>query len=706
MSTTPEDRPDGTPREDEQAASQDTTSTPAAPSTAATPATPTTSDTPAVPTTEPVAQHPQEAPTQRISPAPTQSLPQASPAAQQAPTQPLHAPLAGPLPGAQSPQTAQASQHGAPGGMAAQSPQHGGPAAQTPQPSTGWGRPGDPYAVPGAQRPSPSPYGAAPQVPQPTAAQQPQTSQAHPPQHPGAQLPQAQSPQPQSPQAQGQQHPGHQPSARPTVSWGAPAAPAPQVGSESGTSQSGTPQPTGTFAGPYGAEPEHPNGGPEYPAAFGAPAPPEQQADQTAAEKKQRTRVPLIPMVAVAVITALVASGGTAFLVTALDRNSSTSSTNIATLGQTSADGVPVSGSSVENPDWQAVASAVKDSVVAIQVVTSAGEAEGSGVIADSDGNIITNNHVVSGAQDSQVQVTLTDGRIYTADVVGTDSTTDLAVIRLQDPPDDLSPAAMADTTPTVGDPVMAVGNPLGLANTVTTGIVSALDRPVSTTESGSSETVVTNAIQIDAAVNPGNSGGPLFNASGQVIGITSSIATTSSASGSIGLGFAIPISLAQMITGQLVQDGVAEHAYLGVGLTDGTATADGVTRAGAQVQSVSGNSPASKAGLQTGDVIVAIDDKVVGGAESLTGYVRTYASGDEVTLTVVRDGKSLNVEVTMAVREEEGTSSGQSGSGQQGQQGQGDSGDGSDGSGDGLENMTPEQLYEWFQQQQGGDQG
>jgi putative serine protease PepD len=237
----------------------------------------------------------------------------------------------------------------------------------------------------------------------------------------------------------------------------------------------------------------------------------------------------------------------------------------------------------------------------------------------------------------------------------------------------------------------MAVGNPHGQANTVTTRLDSAREPPVSTTEDGSSDTVVTNAIQIDAAVNPGNSGGPLFDAQGKVIGITSSIATTSSESGSIGLGFAIPVNLADMIAGQLIEDGTAEHAFLGVGLTDNTATADGVTRAGAQVQTVTSGSPAASAGIKEGDVIVAIDGKSVAGAESLTGYVRAYASGDKVTLTLVRDGTSLDVDVTLAVREE--TTSSDSGSGS-----------GDSGSTD-PRNMTPDELWQWFQQQQGGGQ-
>ena len=252
------------------------------------------------------------------------------------------------------------------------------------------------------------------------------------------------------------------------------------------------------------------------------------------------------------------------------------------------------------------------------------------------------------------MQVTLVDGRLFDATVVGTDPTTDLAVIKLKDVPDDLKASALGDSSKvTVGEPVMAVGNPLGLANTVTTGIVSAVDRPVSTAGENGSEGTVTNAIQIDAAVNPGNSGGPLFDAKGQVIGINSSIATLSSESGSIGLGFAIPVDLVKNIAAQLVEDGTAEHAFLGVGLSDGTATADGVTRRGAVVESVSEGSPAAKAELQVKDTIVAIDGKAVGGAESLTAYVRALASGADSTLTVVRDGKTLEVDVTLAVRPE-----------------------------------------------------
>ena len=368
-----------------------------------------------------------------------------------------------------------------------------------------------------------------------------------------------------------------------------------------------------------------------------------------------------VPLVATAAGAALVASVATTGLLVGFDRPSH-SATTIASLGATSSEAVPVSGSTVANPDWEKVAEAVRPSVVAIKVQISGGEAQGSGVIVDTKGHILTNNHVVAGATQGGISVTLSDGRVFAATVAGTDPTTDLAVITLTNPPSDLVPAVLGDSSKVVvGEPVMAVGNPLGLSSTVTTGIVSALDRPVSTSD-GSSQAVVTNAIQIDAAINPGNSGGPLFDAQGEVVGITSSIASLSQSSGSIGLGFAIPSNLADRIGAELLADGTASHAFLGVELTDGEATADGVTRMGAQIHSVSAGTPASAAGLKVGDVIVAIDGNPVSGAESLTGYVRALAAGQSATLTVVRDGKSFTVDVTFAALDSSSTSGSQQG--------------------------------------------
>ncbi|MEZ0448104.1 trypsin-like peptidase domain-containing protein [Cellulomonas sp. ICMP 17802] len=444
-----------------------------------------------------------------------------------------------------------------------------------------------------------------------------------------------------------------------------------------------------------------------YQPAAAYAAPPAPQATVTAPRKRSLW----LPVTGAAAAAAILAAVATAGLTHSLsdDDASGNRPASLATVGQATNDTVPVSGSTNDNPDWEAVAKAVQQSVVAIQVSTGNGSgAEGSGVIIDDAGHIVTNNHVVAGADPSSVEVTLTDGRIFKATIVGTDATTDLAVIKLTDAPKDLKPAALGDSAKVlVGQPVMAVGNPLGLANTVTTGIVSAVDRPVSTSGENTGEATVTNAIQIDAAVNPGNSGGPLFDAQGHVIGINSSIATLSSESGSIGLGFAIPVDLVKNIAAQLISDGTAEHAFLGVTLSDGTATADGVTRRGAVVQSVSDGSPAASAKLQAKDTIVAIDGKAVGGAESLTAYVRALPSGTKVTLTIVRDGKASDVDVTLAVRKEtastngssdqqNGQQDGQQGGDQQGQQQAPDS------SGSGVpDGLSPDQLWQWFQQQQ-----
>ncbi|MDM7832223.1 S1C family serine protease [Cellulomonas edaphi] len=449
------------------------------------------------------------------------------------------------------------------------------------------------------------------------------------------------------------------------------------------------------------------------PAAPGAQAQPvnpwfpDQPAVATQAPAKKRGA--WLPVTSAAAVGALVA-GIAVFGITHDDGPDGASPASLATIGQTSNDAVPVSGSTSDDPDWQAVSKAVQPSVVAIAVTTSQGGAQGSGVIIDDAGHIVTNNHVVAGAE-GKVSVTLTDGRIFDATVVGTDPTTDLAVIKLDKAPSGLVPAAIGDSAGVVvGEPVMAVGNPLGLANTVTTGIVSAVDRPVSTQGENGGAGTVTNAIQIDAAVNPGNSGGPLFDAQGRVIGINSSIATLSSQSGSIGLGFAIPSNLVKNVAAQLIESGTAKHAFLGVGLNDGTATADGVTRAGAKIESVSDGSPAAAADLKVGDVVVAINDKPVGGAESLTAYVRSLTSGDKATLTIVRDGKALDVDVTLATREDATQQAPQQSTPDQSSPDQStpdqSAPDNGSGQGPNLDQLTPEQLYKWFQEQQGGGDG
>lgn len=339
-----------------------------------------------------------------------------------------------------------------------------------------------------------------------------------------------------------------------------------------------------------------------------------------------------------------------------------------------------------EAADWKTVASEVSGSVVSIQAALSNGTAKGSGAIVSAKGYIVTNNHVISGAQ--QIQVTLSNGQMYTAQVVGTDTTTDLAVIKLDNPPSDLKAVEFADSDKlAVGEDVMAIGNPLGYDDTATTGIVSALNRPVTVTDDSGSD-IVTNAVQIDAAINPGNSGGPTFNAAGQVIGINSSIASTAASSdsaGSIGIGFAIPSNLVKRVANEIIKDGKVKHVGLGVTITTGTVEADGVTRAGAKVtagtsgSAVVSGSPADKAGLKVGDVIVAYDGNAVSSTYSLLGYVRASALNDKVTLTIVRGGKTMDVEVTLDKEESavNGSGSSNSNNNQNNRNGNGQNGNG-----------------------------
>lgn len=413
-------------------------------------------------------------------------------------------------------------------------------------------------------------------------------------------------------------------------------------------------------------------------------------------ETRARRRGPgWVGAIGIAVVASLITSGGFYTLSRNLPAKAEASK---STLFNPQDKGVstpaPVVNSTSQNPDWESVAKAVRPAVVAIMVRTKNQNDQGSGAIIDSDGHILTNNHVVAAAADGNGRITveLHDGRLYKAEIVGRDVLTDLAVIKIVNPPKDLTVVALGDSSKLrVGEAVAAIGNPLGLSSTVTTGIVSALDRPVrvnavqggnqdgnddgpdldlrdlfgggigGSPDDGSvkpqpkNDEVTTNAIQVDAAVNPGNSGGPLFDAKGRVIGVTSSIASLSSGgmfssgqSGSIGLGFAIPINQAKMIATQLIEHGEAVHAALGVVVSEDVATVGDVSRLGAAVQEVSPKGAAYKAGLKTGDIIVGIDGKQVKGSESLVGWVRQYAVGDTVDLQIVRDGKEMKVSATL----------------------------------------------------------
>ena len=394
------------------------------------------------------------------------------------------------------------------------------------------------------------------------------------------------------------------------------------------------------------------------------PAPPVTPPPGTAFQRpREPRRRHLIELTGVALLSAILASGGT-YAVTQAGDQAPTATT---TTQQTKADGTitsPVVQGAQGEVDWAAVAKAVGPSVVSIDIQTTQGEAAGSGVVFDGKGNILTNNHVVQGATGrGDITVTLADGRSFTASIVGTDPSTDLAVIHLAKVPDGLRSITLGNSDGlTVGGPVMAVGNPLGLSGTVTTGIISALDRPVTTGDSGSSspfgsqgsEPVVTNAIQTSAAINPGNSGGALVDSAGRLIGINSSIAqlgNSSGQSGNIGIGFAIPVNEAKSIANQLIDKGKADHAYLGVSTRDTTTTDGSSKRAGAGIASVSSGTPAAAAGLRAGDVVIALNGERVDSSIALIAQVRERTAGDKVTLTIVRNGARQDVSVTLAVK-------------------------------------------------------
>jgi len=300
--------------------------------------------------------------------------------------------------------------------------------------------------------------------------------------------------------------------------------------------------------------------------------------------------------------------------------------------------------SPAEDGSVEQVAGSVLRSVVKINVSGSQGTGSGSGIVLSRDGLILTNNHVVAVAEEGgRIAVNFADGSSAPAEVVGTDPLTDLAVISAEGV-SGLTPATIGQSGQLdVGENVVAIGSPFGLEATVTSGIVSALQRPVSAGDSSQQTASATTypAIQTDAAINPGNSGGPLVNMRGEVVGINSSIRTASSGmgseGGSIGLGFAIPIDNVLPIVEQLRSDETPTHARLGVSVADAAST-DGLV-SGARVESVEAGSAAEAAGLAEGDVITRIDDQLTTDSESLVATIRGRRPGDDVTLTVVPGG-------------------------------------------------------------------
>lgn len=296
------------------------------------------------------------------------------------------------------------------------------------------------------------------------------------------------------------------------------------------------------------------------------------------------------------------------------------------------------------------VARQVIPSVVKLGVRGPMESDEGSGIVLSSDGLILTNNHVVAPATHGvgSLSAILPDGRSVPVEIVGRAPSFDLAVVRAEGVKD-LTPAQLGNSSNVqVGQEVVAVGSPLGLSGTVTSGIISALDRPVRAGGEGSSQDTIFNAIQTDAAINPGNSGGPLTDMQGRVIGINSAIASLGSGNGgqagSIGLGFAIPIDQARRIANELVHKGYATQAVLGVIIPSGRPE-DGA----AVVEQVTPGGPAANAGIHAGELVTKVDGRVIDSGDSLVAAVRSYAPGTTIALTVKDSaGTTRQVQVTL----------------------------------------------------------
>jgi putative serine protease PepD len=288
-----------------------------------------------------------------------------------------------------------------------------------------------------------------------------------------------------------------------------------------------------------------------------------------------------------------------------------------------------------------AVYQRVKDGVVEITTSTGPGGATGSGFVIDEEGHIVTNQHVVGAAE--SVVVEFSDGSEVDAEVVGTDPSTDIAVLDVDRPSSRLTPLSFAGAgSLQVGNPVIAIGSPFGLEGTLTTGVISALGREIQSQNGFTIE----NAVQTDAALNQGNSGGPVLDSQGRVVGVAAQIRSESG--GNVGIGYAIPGDTAQRIARELIADGSVEHAYLGVSLRDdGAATLAGVEGDTPDES----DTPASRAGLQVGDQVTAVDDKSITTGDELRDAIDAKKPGDKITLTIERNGDERTVQVTLGQR-------------------------------------------------------
>ncbi|MFJ8110133.1 S1C family serine protease [Streptomyces sp. NPDC096132] len=384
-------------------------------------------------------------------------------------------------------------------------------------------------------------------------------------------------------------------------------------------------------------------GGPAWGASYQQPAP-----------KSGRGRGGLFAAVLVAALVAGGLGGGLGYTLAKNDDNTGSTTVSASTSGgDVKRDADTVAG----------VAASALPSTVTIEAESSSGEGgTGTGFVFDTQGHIVTNNHVVADAVDGgKVTATFPNGKKYDAEVVGHAQGYDVAVIKLKNAPSDLKPLTLGDSDKVaVGDSTIAIGAPFGLSNTVTTGIISAKNRPVASSDGSGSSSSYMSALQTDASINPGNSGGPLLDAQGNVIGINSAIQSTGSGglggtsqSGSIGLGFAIPINQAKYVAQQLIKTGEPVYAKIGasVSLEDASGGAKITDQGSGGASAVESGGPADKAGLKPGDVITKLDDTVIDSGPTLIGEIWTHQPGDKVTITYERDGKSHTVELTLGSR-------------------------------------------------------